>query len=270
MPCVWRVSVTPNEADEDEEPLSVPKFCLDIGDEPLLFVSNVTAEDMEEAINSLVNVQTMGYVQVVKEDSPDDSAIFVLVFLSRFEVSRSELPDVSITTNSDVCGNETTLNMMVEKIQELTFPDSFNLTFSDALRSTDYFPINVTSEAVQESLTDLLGWECEELSSLAPERVFISDSFEEDDDDDDDTDRDNSTSFCGRYSLRDPDTIWSAEETEEFRVIEYRYVSGISTYPIIKQASDNQGFTADQLDISQGCNITYLYMPLLFREYTSY
>ena len=231
LPCVWRVTTTPKDDDEDEqedEPLFISEFCLDIGDETLVLMSDSTAAGVEEAINSLETVQRVGYMRVFREDSyqydfnynPDEAATFVLVLLSKFEISQSQIPDIRININSHLC-NQTTSNATIEKIQELTFPDSFNLTFSDTSRSTAHFPINVTSETIQEGLTDLLGWECQELLTLDPEAIFVNSTFEEDDGN---PDRDNSTSFCGRYSLERPDTLWSGTETV-FAVTEYRYVS---------------------------------------------
>ena len=228
LPCVWRLTASPKddgEEEQEDEPLFVSRFCLNVGDETLMLLSDSTAAGVEEAINSVESVQRVGYMQVFEEEydfdyNSDESAAFVLVLLSKFGIPRSEIPDIRVNVNSHLC-NETNLNVTIEKIQELTIPDSFNLTFSDTSRSTAHFPINSTSETIQEGLTDLLGWECEELVSLDPERIFFNNSFEEDDGN---SDRDNATSFCGRYSLERPDTLWTATEAE-FAVTEYRYVS---------------------------------------------
>ena len=193
------------------------EICFDIGDELVSFYPDYPSEYIENMLNEVESIKAIGYVEVIKEEVETYGFYFTVIFLSRFGVTESEIPLLSISNSSSPLCNQTLYDITIEKIQSLTIPESFNLGFNDTYppRYTSYLPYDVTLDTLRSEITDLFAWECE--VSPSPSSLLFQDSYEEES-------RDNSTSFCGHYSAKNPTTIW-ANQNNPINIVLYKEVN---------------------------------------------
>lgn len=183
------------------------------------FESSVTADVLEAKINRLDVIRNIGEVSVIPE-SYNDGGVFKIIYITRFGVNQSDIPDISVVTNSSVCKSDSNLTVQAETVQALLVPEAFNLGF-DAFatavpRYTDFLPLNTEAIDVEDAITELFGWECS-VSGNGQEMYYQS--FE-------DTSDTNATSYCGRFSAYQEENLL----TERYAPDDAPYVSLINIY----------------------------------------
>ncbi len=195
--------------------------CLNVGDEAISFDVGASSEDIASSVNELPSVQSIGYIEVFQDEYERDDNFVHLTFVF-VSISESSLPLLSVNSDPPNC-NQSLFTVTVETVQNLTVPQSINLGFDDSVvpRYTNYLPVEeLTSDAIHEEVTSLFGSVCDETSVLPSKRIRFAASYE----DSDEESRDDSTSFCGLFSLRSPGTLWEDSGEELIAITTYRQV----------------------------------------------
>ena len=190
------------------------EISLNVSNEAILLMSESTANDVAEMLNDLQSIQRVGHVLVQREDNRNETGVittFTIIFLTKFGTAESDIPVITVNPTPASCGN-TSQTVEIELVQELTVPESFKVGFTDndrQQRFTNSLPLNVSAEEVEAEITDLFAWQCE----TTPPRgtVLYNATYETSSE----STRDNTTSFCGHYSLKNPGIIWPGENNED-------------------------------------------------------
>ena len=198
---------------------------------------------MEQLLNGVESIQSVGRVEVLKKYGDDDSTELYIVFLTPYGFVHSDIPELSLASESfdcihsdfDIDTNTTnttyfTLTASIETTQNLTYPNGFKLGFEQRVqdpRFTPFLPLSTTAEQLTEELTTLFAWQCtNQLTEQSPmdqqSFALLHRSYEEDNGE---SRRDDTTSFCGHYSLENPRTVWDTSVDNGIKVDQYRYVS---------------------------------------------
>ena len=183
---------------------------LNIFNEAILLMPESSANDIAELLNGLQSIQKIGQVVVQREDNRNETGVvtFTVIFLTRFGTAESDIPAITVNPTPTSCGN-TSQTVEIELVQEITVPESFKVGFNDSNRQqrfTSSLPLNVSAEEMEAEITNLFAWQCETICSRGT--VLYNNTYETSSE----STRDNTTSFCGRYSLKNPGTIWSGED----------------------------------------------------------
>ena len=186
------------------------EISVNISNEAILLMPESSANDIAEMLNGLQSIQRIGQVVVQREDNRNETGMitYTVIFLTRFGTAESDIPAITVNPTPTSCGN-TSQTVEIELVQELTVPESFKVGFNDNNRQqrfTSSLPLNVSAEEMEAEITNLFAWQCERTHSRGT--VLYNDTYETSSE----STRDNTTSFCGRYSLKNPGTIWSGED----------------------------------------------------------
>ena len=201
------------------------EISVNISNEAIFLMPESTANDVAEMLNSLQSIQRVGRVLVQREDNRNETGVITvtIIFLTKFGTAESDIPEITVNPTPASCGN-TSQTVEIELVQELTVPESFKVGFNDSNRQqrfTNSLPLNVSAEEVEAEITDLFTWQCE----TTPPRgaVLYNATYETSSE----STRDNMTSFCGHYSLKNPGIIWPGDNNEDSTVAVSRngYVS---------------------------------------------
>ena len=201
-------------------------------------VRNVTlspfrdAEELERLLsNNIPENNDLGGMAVRRRSQSDDWSwsphAFDVVYLTRTGASVQDVITLAVCSTgecSSYCDTGDTnvtrhdLVVSIRTIQEFSSPETFQVAFntSSQPRKIKPLPINATNEMLRNKMTDLLGWECTEDEDIA-ERTLSYYTFEN-------QPTDNSTSFCGAYSLRRPSIVRNGDQNK-YRVDTVPYVS---------------------------------------------
>ena len=206
---------------------------------------DMSPEDLEERLNDQPLIQDVGGVRVLKEYYDGDYFMtenlldvkFTIIFLTRPDVGMSDIPLLSLRSDSDVLvcdhtpsdnnatSEEYTITVSVDTVQSLSYPSDFRVGFvplTQPPRHTPLLPLNVTADQLSDEISPLFAWECEsDVDMLTQQgRVKFHSDFEEIEDD--------TTSFCGHYSKHNPRNVWrSSRDNDDIPINpnQYRYVS---------------------------------------------
>ena len=186
---------------------------LNISNEAIFIMPESTANDVAEILNDLQSIQRVGHAVVQKEDNRNETGVitFTIIFLSKFGTGQSNIPEITINPTPASCGN-TSQTVEIELVQGLTVPESFQVGFNDndrQQRFTNSLPLNVSAEEMKAEITDLFAWQCE---TIRPRGTVLYNATYETSSE---STRDNTTSFCGHYSVKNPGIIWPGENVEE-------------------------------------------------------
>ena len=189
------------------------EISVNISNEAILLMPESSANDIAELLNGLQSIQRIGRVVVQREDTRNQTGMitFTVILLTRFETAESDIPEITVNPALAPCGN-TSQTVEIELVQELTVPESFKVGFNDSNRQqrfTSSLPLNVSAEAMEAEITNLFAWQCETTPSRGT--VLYNATYETSSE----STRDNTTSFCGRYSVKNPGTIWPGENNED-------------------------------------------------------
>lgn len=195
-----------------------------------------TASELEEALNGFKEIDALGRVAVQKQGYEgsevgfwfsDIAVEFTVVFLTRLGVSLNDIVTLNFNSEQVSCVDAISvqlgLTVGMETIQEPSYPASFDVGFdinSQLQRLTEPLPLDTSPEMLRGELTELLSWGCEE-EEVLEEKTLLYEGFESSGRG---RARDNSTSFCGSYSERNPGQVWRTSD-ESFRITEFPYVS---------------------------------------------
>ena len=190
------------------------EISVNISNEAILSMPESSANDIAELLNGLQSIQRIGRVVVQREDNRNETGMitFTVIFLTRFGTAESDIPAITVNPTPTSCGNTSNHTVEIELVQELTIPESFKVGFNDSNRQqrfTSSLPLNVSAEEMEAEITNLFAWQCETTHSRGT--ILYNDTYETSSE----STRDNTTSFCGRYSLKNPGTIWSGENNED-------------------------------------------------------
>ena len=189
------------------------EISVNISDEAIFLMPESIANDVAEMLNDLQSIQRVGRVVVQKEDNRNETGVitFTIIFLTKFGTAESDMPEITVNPTPGSCGN-TSQTVKIELVQELTVPESFQVGFNDngrQQRFTNSLPLNVSAEEMEAEITDLFAWQCE---TTRPRGTVIYNATYETSSE---SARDNTTSFCGHYSLKNPGVIWPGENDED-------------------------------------------------------
>ena len=189
------------------------EISLNISNEAIFLMPESTADDVAEILNGLQSIQRVGRVVVQREDNRNETGVitFTITFLSKFGTGQSDIPEITVNPTPASCGN-TSQTAEIELVQELTVPESFQVGFNDndrQQRFTNSLPLNVSAEEMKAEITDLFAWQCETTRSRGT--VLYNATYETSSE----STRDNTTSFCGHYSVKNPGIIWPGENVED-------------------------------------------------------
>ena len=208
-------------------------------------------EELQDILNEVESISEVGHVMVQKGGyngtseelwSSDEAVEITVIFLTRAGVAVGDMITIAVAMEDEllscIADNEnSTLLVVVETVQALSYPTSYDIGFnisSQLQRRSQPLPLDASAETVHEELTEMLSWGCVVEDNLAAKTLAYED-YEESVSEDLDASRDNSTSFCGLYSERDPDELWSATKGEAFSVNEIPYVSNtLASWFLIK------------------------------------
>ena len=209
LPAVRKITVRQlGEMDQNNCNIS-----LNISNEAILLMPESSDNDIAELLNGLQSIQRIGRVIVQKVDNRNVTGMitFTVIFLTRFGTAESDIPAITVNPTPTSCGN-TSQTVEIELVQEITVPESFKVGFNDSNRQqrfTSSLPLNVSAGEMEVEITNLFAWQCETICSQGTE--LYNDTYEISSE----STRDNTTSFCGRYSLKNPGTIWPGENNED-------------------------------------------------------
>lgn len=207
---------------EDVDSMMICELSLNISDEVYSLTLELSAEYIAETLNDLQSIQRVGRVVVKKEDNRDETGVitFTIIFLTGFGVTESDIPELTVSSFPFPCGNASQ-TVRIEVVQELTIPESFKVGFNDGVpvpRFSSNLPLSVSSEEMEAEISNLFAWQCE-ITPLQ-RSVFYNATYE------DGLGRDNTTSFCGHYSAKNPRTVWQSDDIDStIKVTRNGYVS---------------------------------------------
>ncbi len=225
QPAVQSVLIAYNESQTDT--LSMDTVCLNIGDEMFSFMTEASEEDIASAVNELVTVQSIGFIEVFREDNElySEHIYLTFVFVTNLDVNELAIPLLSVSPDAPDC-NPSHLNISIQTIQNFTIAQSINLGFNDTTlpRYTNNLPLDdLTTNSIRDEVTKLFGYVCDEPSESSDGSIRFRASYEDSTEDS----RDNSTSYCGLFSLRSPTTLWEenkASGEESIDITKHRQV----------------------------------------------
>ena len=207
LPAIQRLTIS-----TEEESNTTSMFCLQVGSTVLEFNSDVTADVIEAEFNRQEFILNIGKVAVV---AGGDKA-FKIIYITRFGVSKSDIPSVSVIQNSSVCAFDSSLVVTTELEQQLSIPEAINFGFDQSAtavpRYTEYLSLSTDAKGVEDNITEMFGWEC---SVSAGSGVVHYESYEET------TSSTNETSYCGRYSAYKQEDL----SVDTFALNTVKYVS---------------------------------------------
>lgn len=198
-----------------------------------------SAEELQDILNEVQVISAVGHVTVQKGGytglsgefwSSDESVEITVIFLTRLGLVVSDMITIAVSTENTSCiaDNENStqhaLTVSMETVQTLSYPASYDIGFdisSQLQRRSQPLPLNASAETLRGELTEMLSWGCMEEDNLDAKTLI----YEDYEDSGRGIRRDNSTSFCGLYSERNPYQIWSETGDEPFSVNEIPYVS---------------------------------------------
>ena len=175
----------------------------------LYFTLKMTANDMEEALNDIQAIQSIGKM-VVKKDNTTLTTSFIL--LSSINTAADFIPILELESENITlaCLNlfsNTNYSVMASLIltQKLKLAEGFYIGYNHthSIRFTPVLPPNTTWIEFEEEMNELLKWVCEYPTPSASLSILYSNSFEGNH-----SDIDNSTAFCGGQSKKNPGLVW--------------------------------------------------------------
>ena len=189
------------------------QISVNISNEAIFLMPESTPNDVAEILNGLQSIQRVGHVVVQREDNRNETGVitFTIIFLTKFGTAESDIPEITVNPTPASCGN-TNQTVEIELVQELTVPESFQVGFNDndrQQRFTNSLPLNVSAEEMKAEITDLFAWQCE--TTRPRGTVLYNATYETSSE----STRDNTTSFCGHYSVKNPGIIWPGENVED-------------------------------------------------------
>ena len=204
----------------DVDGMIICGLSVNISDEVYTLIPEFTAEYIAQSLNDLQSIQRIGYVVVEKEDNRDETGVisFTIIFLTNFGTTESDIPEITVSSIPFSCGNASQ-TVTIEVVQQLTIPESFKVGFNDSFRVprfTGDLLLNAPSEELGNKISSLFAWQCE--TTPLQGSIVYNATYEE-------IGQDNTTSFCGHYSAKNPVTIWQAEGNSDIKVSRNGYVS---------------------------------------------
>ena len=200
----------------------------------IVFSPASNASEVEYRLNQIEDIRAVGRVTVLKDEDRDMSNTisiqFTVIYLTQFEVSQSMVPIIKLDLEQIVSCGGIDYMVDVETIQTLTYPSSFKIGFnanSQQYRQTTPLPLNASSEMLRSNLTELLSWGCteEDEESIAQKTIL----YEKYESEGEGRTRDNSTSFCGFYSNRNPVYVWRESNNGTYRLNTVPYVRKLTS-----------------------------------------
>lgn len=200
------------------------------------------AKELEQLLNDVGEISALGRVSVRKSGyegtnemfwSANMPVEFTVIYVSQFGVTINEMVTLSFSSeegNFTSCGtvdtNSTQLGVVVavETTQDLNSPGSFQVGFNVSSRQqrlTQSLSLDASADMLRNELTELLSWGCTEEARIA-DKTLIYEDYESEGMG---RNRDNSTSFCGAYSNRNPYISWVAGDNGGYRLSDRPYVS---------------------------------------------
>lgn len=200
------------------------------------------AEELEHQLNGVEAVSAFGRVSVRKSGyegtndtfwSANMSVEFTIIYVFQFfgvtineMVTLSEEGNFTSCSNSDTNSTQFGVMVTVETIQNLSSPGSFEVGFnisSQQQRLTRQLSLNTSADMLLNELTELLSWGCMEEEGIADKTLIFEDYEREGMG----RNRDNSTSFCGAYSNKNPFISWVAGSDRGYKISNKPYVSAL-------------------------------------------
>lgn len=185
-----------------------------IGNAAVPVGTEVTEGQIEDVLNSIEAIQSVGEVRVYVVPMTATSFEVALVFVTDSSVLPSEVPTLQLVADSGSCteaesGGSFLLTASLATNQVLAYPDGFNLSL-DSLRYTPNLPVNASSEIVEQALSQLITWKCVHRSGGGGGGggILFQDSYEEDSRNARDDGADTPRAYCGLYSKQSPRVVW--------------------------------------------------------------
>ena len=204
----------------DVDRMIICDISLNISDEVYSLMPEFPADYIAESLNDLQSIQRIGHVVVEKEDDRDGTGVvtFTIIFLTNFGTTESDIPEIIVSSIPFSCGNASQ-TVTIEVVQQLTIPESFKVGFNDSFRVprfTSDLLLSASSEELGNEISNLFAWQCE--TTPLQGSIVYNATYEE-------SGGDNTTSFCGHYSAKNPVTIWQAGGNSDIKVSRNGYVS---------------------------------------------